>query len=419
MKALVSKSNITGRVAALPSKGYTAQALVAAALTRGASLIRNPWKAEDITIVTKALSCVGARITSEQTDWRVDGGELQAPQGDLYCRESDPALLFMTALAALIPGPTRLIFSPGLSELPIKALLAALTDLGVSCSLTGNIVAVEGKGKLAGGKVILAPDTNSLCVSALLLIAARLEQGLIIELPASQCSWPDIAMTIECLRQFGIGVRIAPDCMRLQVAPQSFRPATFQVEGDWLQAAYLLALGASTGDLLVTNLNAESLQGERVVLNLMQKMGVRFTQRSGSVMVMRSLLRAIKTDLADGATLLPVLAVLAALIGDESEFRGIIRDCLKEPNRFNALCEGLGKAGMRLTKGQDTLRVVGAQPQEAVLETYADGYLVMAFAVLGAAVGNITILDADGVDKVFPGFWRVFREIGGKAELGD
>lgn len=418
MKALISKSSISGRAAAPPSKSYTIRALICAALAQGESLVRNPLKSDDTAAATSVLARVGARIAEDKTDWRVTGGVLKPSAEALFCRESAATLRFMTAISAVIPGITRLTFGPSLARRPIQPLLDILSELGVACRLESDAVVVEGK-RLLGGTVKVIHDVSSQYISALLFAAVLMENGLVIELAAPPRSQPYIQMTIECLRQFGIRVTSAPDLTQIRITPQSYLPSTYQVEGDWSQASYLLALGATSGEVLVTNLNAESLQGDRAIINILQKMGTRFSQRGGSVMVSPSPLRAISVDMANTIDLLPTVAVLAAMADGESELRGIANARLKESNRVLALCEELGKMGIRVIEGEDTLKITGDRPQGAVIDGRADHRLAMAFAVLGASVGNVTILGAECVDKTFPDFWRVFRSLGGHVELSD
>ena len=418
MKAFFPKSTISGKAAALPSKDYTIRALMCAALARGESLIRNPLKSDDTAAATGVLTRVGARIAEDKTDWRVTGSELKTPSGGLFCRESVATLQFMTAISSVVPSTTRLVTSPSLIGQPTQLLLDALTKLGVVCRLEGGAVVVDSD-RLIGGEIKLGFDINTQYVSALLLVAALAEKGLVVEFSAPPLQPSCVLMTLECLRLFGIHVQSSPDLTRLRIAPQSYMPATYQVEGDWLQASYLLALGALAGEMLVTNLNAESLQSERAFINMLQKMGVRFSQRGGSVMVSRSYLRAINIDLGEAIELLPAISVLAAMAVGESEIRGISNERLKESGYVGIICEEFGNLGIRTAVGEDSLKIIGGQPKGKVIDTRSDGHLGVAFAVLGAAIGDVTVLGTEGMDKVFPDFWRAFRDWGGKVELKD
>ncbi len=167
----------------------------------------------------------------------------------------------------------------------------------------------------------------------------------------------------------------------------------------------------------MTNLNAESLQGDRAILSLLQKMGARFSQRGGSVMVTRSPLRAINADLSQCIDLLPTVAALAALADGESELRGIARARLKESNRVAAVREELTKMGIRVIEEEDTLKIIGGKPHGAVIDSHDDHRLAMAFGLLGSAVGDTTILGASASPRTYPDFWKVFQGLGGQARL--
>jgi 3-phosphoshikimate 1-carboxyvinyltransferase len=201
-----------------------------------------------------------------------------------------------------------------------------------------------------------------------------------------------------------------------KVARQDYRATDYTVEGDWSQASYLLALGALSGEVVVTNLNAESLQGDRVVLNLMQKMGARLSVRRSSVMVQKSYLHGITADLTDCIDLLPTLAVLAAAAEGESHFSGIKSARLKESNRVEALKQELQKMGIRVREGENSLSIMGGLPRGTVINSHADHRLAMAFGTLGTAVGDTTILGAESVEKTFPEFWKALASLGAKVE---
>jgi 3-phosphoshikimate 1-carboxyvinyltransferase len=349
-------------------------------------------------------------------DWEVNGGELKPAAGELFCRDSAATLRFMTAMAAVVPGVTRLVPGQSLAKRPILPLLAALQQLGVKCRLENTTVIVEG-GRLEGGNVSLPGDISSQYVSALLLVAPMAEKGLLINLLTAPRSRPYLAMTIECLKHFGVRVNASSDYAEIKVTSQAYQPAGYVVEGDWSQASYLLALGVLAGEVLVTNLSAESLQGDRLILNWLQKMGARFTLRHGSVMVSQSWLRAISVDLADAIDLLPTMAVLAAVADGTSEFTGIARARLKESNRVSAIKEELGKMGIRTIEEEDKLSVVGGRPRGAIIDSHGDHRLAMAFGVLGASIGYTTIGGAESVTKTYPDFWQVLKELGCQVTL--
>ena len=413
MKVSVSKSQIHGIIDAPSSKSYTIRALMCSALAAGQSYIRRPLSSDDTMAATDVLRKIGAEIHQSAFGWRVTGEAIRTPESELFCRESAATFRFMVALSAAIPGTVRLVPGPTLARRPILPLIDALSQLGVKCRLDGSVVVVEGGG-FPGGTAVLEGDVSSQFISALLLAGPMAQQGLHIELKSPPSSRPYIEMTIECLRKFGIRVTTAPGMADFKIDKQDYRPTEYTVEGDWSQASYLLALGAVSGDIVVSNLNAESLQGDRVVLNLMQKMGARLSVRRSSVMVQRSLLHGINADLTDCIDLLPTLGVLAAIADGESQFSGIKGARLKESNRVEALSQELQKMGIRVREDENVITIFGGHPRGAVIDSHSDHRMAMAFGVLGAAIGDTSITGAESVEKTYPDFWQALGSLGAR-----
>ena len=413
MKVSVFKSESHGLLDAPSSKSYTIRALMCAALSPGQSYIRRALSSDDTLAAADVLQQIGADVQQSTYGWRVSGGEFERPTSELFCRDSAATFRFMAALSALVPGTVRLVPGEGLSKRPILPLLEALTQVGVKCSLDGSVVVVEG-GTFPGGTVYVPGDISSQFISALLLAGPLAEQGLHVGLTTPLASRPYLDMTIECLKKFGVRVSASPDMADFKVAKQDYRATDYTVEGDWSQASYLLALGALSGEVVISNLNAESLQGDRVILNLMQKMGARLSVRRSSVMVQKSYLRGIKADLSDCIDLLPTLAVLAAVAEGESQFSGIRSARLKESNRVEALSQELQKMGIRVREDENSLTIIGGRPHGTLIDSHTDHRLAMAFGVLGTATGDTIIEGAESVDKTYPEFWQALGSLGAR-----
>jgi 3-phosphoshikimate 1-carboxyvinyltransferase len=382
-----------------------------AALSPGQSYIRRALSSDDTRAAAEVLQKIGVDVHQSDYGWRVNGGKIKTPDSELFCRDSAATFRFMIALSALVPGTVHLVPGAGLAKRPVAPLIDAMAQIGTKCHMDGPVVVVEG-GSFAGGTVQIPGDVSSQFISALLLAAPLAQQGIHIELTSPLASKPYIDMTIDCLRKFGVRVSAAPDMTDFRVTRQDYRTTDYTVEGDWSQASYLLALGALSGEVVVTDLNAESLQGDRVVLNLLQKMGARLSVRRSSVMVQKSFLHSISADLTDCIDLLPTLAVLAATAEGESHFSGIKGARLKESNRVEALTQELQKMGIRVHDEENLLSIMGGRPRGAVIDSHADHRLAMAFGVLGTAVGETVILGAECVDKTYPEFWKALGVLG-------
>jgi len=418
MKASIHKSEIAGKVRAPSSKSYTIRGLMCAALAKGKSKIIYPLSSDDTGAARNALDQIGVSTEEDEDWWQVTGDNFHQPATDLLCGESAATLRFMTAICSLVPGRCRLVGGPSLSKRPIKPLIQALGQLGVNCSCQGEVAPaiVEG-GRLKGGTTELPGDISSQFVSALLFIAPLADEGVTIRLTTPLESKPFVLMTLECLKKFGVEVVSTPELSEFKVAKQEYKPTRYRVEGDWSSASYLLALGAIGGEVEVENLNVESWQGDKVILDLLREMGASVKVNDSSVIVRRSRLNAIRTDLSDCIDLLPTVAVLAAAADGVSEFTGIERARIKESNRVSAVKDGLERMGVKTEEDRDRLTITGSCPKGAVIKSYDDHRIAMAFSILGSIAGETTINDAECVSKTFPQFWDILKSIGGEVEI--
>jgi 3-phosphoshikimate 1-carboxyvinyltransferase len=394
----------------------TIRAMMCGALSQGTSEVQLPLVSEDTNAAATVLGQVGVAVQKGTDLWRVPGGKLQPSPRNLFCGESAATLRFMTAICSLIPGRHRLTGGPSLSQRPVKALVDALQTLGIKAATEGKDtppVTVEG-GPITGDSTELPGDISSQFVSALLLLAPFSPRGLTIRLTAPLTSRSYVEMTIACLREFGIHVDASPE--KYFVRRQIYRPARIEVEGDWSSASYFLALGAACGETAVVNLKPDSLQGDRIILDYLRKMGANiWVAKDSSVNIFRSELKAIPAYLADSIDLLPTVAVLAALARGKSELSGIASARRKESDRVKAVKNNLEKLGVEVVETEDTLIITGpveAPKEPVIIESYGDHRIAMAFGVLGAATGGITITGPESVAKTYPAFWDMLRRLG-------
>jgi len=418
MKVSIGQSEIRGAVKAPSSKSYTIRGLMCAALAHGTSELVYPLGSDDTEAAGDVLKKIGVEVVYGAERWGVSGGNLRTPDSDLFCRESAATLRFMTAIAATIPGGCRLTASPSLMKRPLDPLLGALRQLGVKyfVDVPNSAITVKAEA-MRGGIASLPGNISSQFVSALLLIAPVASDGMTIRLTTQLESRPYVEMTTECLQQFGVTVDSTPDYREFQVKSQTYKAAKYVVEGDWSSASYLLALGAVGGETRTENLNGASLQGDRVILDFLKKMGAEVTVAPNSVVVRKARLRPINADLTDCIDLLPTVAVLAALAEGESEFTGIARARLKESDRVASVKSELEKAGVEVHEERDRLMVVGSKPAGAVFDSHGDHRIAMAVSLLGVAVGNTMIEGAECISKTYPEYWDVLAGLGGKVEL--
>ena len=418
MKASISKSKIIGKVTAPSSKSYTIRGLLCAALAKGESEILHPLTSDDTEASLGVLSKIGTRVHQQEDSWLVTGGSFHAPDAELFCGESAATLRFMTAICSLISGRCHLVTGPSLAKRPVKPLVEALRQLGVNCSCRGEFppVTVDG-GRLKGGVTELPGDISSQFVSALLFISPLAEKSVVIRLTTPLESKPYVMMTMDCMQWFGITAAFSEELDEFEILPQDYAPTRFKVEGDWSSASYLLALGALSGEVEVNNLDTESLQGDKVILEFLKDMGASVIVGKKTITVRKSRLKAIKADLTDCIDLLPTVAVLAAVADGVSELTGIERARLKESNRVAAVKDGLERMGIKVAEGKNRLTITGAQPKGALIDSWDDHRIAMAFSLLGSVVGDTVIDRAECVTKTYPEFWDVLKSVGTEVKI--
>ena len=417
MKVSVSKSVIRGRAPAPPSKSYTIRGLMCAALAEGGSAIINPLYSDDTEAAMNVLRKIGVGISEENGLWQVTGGNFREPGSDLFCGDSAATLRFMTAICSLVSGKCKLTAGQSLAKRPIKPLVLALKQLGVKVDCEGDLPPVTVEGGVLRGRVVEFPgNVSSQFVSALLLVSPLSQYGVTINLTTPLESKPYVLMTLECLGRFGIDIGYSTDLCEFAIRRQDYIPTVYRVEGDWSSASYLLALGALSGEVTVDNLNTASLQGDRVILDFLRRMGAEVDIKSGCIIVKQRELQAIKADLTDCIDLLPTMAVLAAVAEGTSEFTGIQRARLKESDRVAAVREGLDRAGVKVVAEQNRLIISGSRLRKAVIDSKGDHRIAMAFSLLGVAAGGIAIDGAECVSKTYPEFWQVLKNMGGEVK---
>ena len=420
MKASVSKSEACGKVTAPSSKSYTIRGLICASLANGKSEIIAPLASDDTKAAINVLKKIGVNIRQQKTSWKVDGGIFGAPTSDLFCGDSAATLRFMTAFGALIPGISHLTSGPSLSRRPVKVLIDALQMLGVKCSSTSGLppVMVEG-GKFIGGSTSLPGNISSQYVSALLHIAPFAAEGMTIKLTTPLESRPYVMMTLETMQEFGITVVCDANLDKFEIMPQKYKPTKYKVEGDWSSASYWLALGAICGEMEVNNLDMQSLQGDRMLVQYLRDMGAHTVAGRNSINIVKSNLKAIKADLSDCIDLLPTMAVAAAVASGTSVFTGIKRARLKESDRVAAVAEGLTRMGIHVQADANRMTISGGKPQGTLIDSKGDHRIAMAFSLLGMLAGDTVIDGAECVAKTYPEFWQVFENLGGKVVIDE
>lgn len=459
-------------VTAPASKSVSHRYLIGAALARGLSRVRHTLESRDIVRTRAILCAAGARMEplpeneAPSGGWRVTGMD-GAPRGGtngrpLSCdvEESGTTCRLLTAVLAAGQGLYRIHGAGRMHERPIGELTDALTALGAGIAFEGKpgcpplLLQAHGLNPvLSGGSVSLGMDISSQYFSGLLLAAPLGPVPLTVALAGQKAvSWPYVGLTLQCLTDFGIDFDVEtraheeepwqrlphgvwrgltearPGRLRVTVHPGAYRPGDYTVEGDWSGASYLLAAGAlGRRPVRVEGLRVDSLQGDRCLLQILEKMGAHVVRTSSAVTVYPSSLHGVELDMGHCPDLVPTVAVLAAFAQGSTRISNVAHLRHKESDRINAPATELGKTGVTTDQLHDGLLVHGLGgrgcgrpdhpilPEGVALSAHNDHRMAMSLALLELREPGLCVRerldDPAVVRKSFPRFWDVWGQL--------
>lgn len=403
MKAIIEPGMARGKISAPPSKSCAHRLLICAALAAGETRIDGAAMSQDILATMDCVQALGAEIREENGSLLVKGcgGQLGAKDSlpVLSCRESGSTLRFMVPLA-LCNGGGTFRGAERLMARGVSVYEELLESRGVTFVHEKDSLTV--KGRLQPGVYRMRGDVSSQFISGLLFALPLLEENSVIEILPPFESKGYVDMTLEALETFGIRI-VREEAARFIVpGGQGYRPARIAVEGDWSQAAFFYGLNALGGQIEVTGLRADSLQGDKVCKSLMQNMTRGFLQ----------------ADLSDCPDLAPALFAVAAGLEHGACFTGTRRLAIKESSRAAVMAAELAKFGAEISVGENTVQIAPTalhRPEEVLLG-HNDHRVVMALAVLATKWGGV-IDDAQAVAKSYPDFFRDMAALGVKLRL--
>jgi 3-phosphoshikimate 1-carboxyvinyltransferase len=404
-----------GSVKAPPSKAHTHRAIIASSLSNGESDIHNPLFCNDISATIRACQMLGASVSAHGRDLiRVKGlPKPETPPDVIDCGDSGSTIRFITPICALADGISVLTGGESLRRRPMASLLEALSQLGVKCYSTrmdGRPPIVVFGGGIRGGKTAVRGDVSSQFITGLLFATPMAEGDTEIVLSTHLESKPYVEITLDTLRRHRVRVDFNGGLFHIPCR-QEYKPCNHIIEGDYSSAAFLLAAAAITNShIRVEGLMRDSLQGDRIIVDVLREMGADINLGWDSVEVKGAAehLEPINLDMRDSPDLVPVCAVLACFSRGVSVIRGVGRLRFKESNRIEALTSELSKMGASIGFMEDKLIIQGGGSLHgAEIKPHGDHRIAMACAVAALrACGETVIHDIECINKSYPNFIR-------------
>ncbi|HCQ12831.1 3-phosphoshikimate 1-carboxyvinyltransferase [Flavobacterium sp.] len=333
------------------------------------------------------------------------------------------AMRFLTAFFAIQEGKEVVLTgSSRMKERPIKILVEALKQLGAEISYEENEgfppIKIIGK-KLTQSKVSLPANVSSQYISALLLIAPKLENGLELTLEGEITSVPYIKMTLQLLNEIGVETSFIENVISVKPTTYNLQPTTLIIESDWSSASYwfsIVALSEIGTQVTLSSYKKDSLQGDSSLVEIYKNFGIEtiFENNSITISKINSHNPQPKTyNQKSSPDIAQTIAVTSFGLGIGCHLTGLHTLKIKETDRLEALKIELSKLGATISVTNDSLTIEQSNNLNSniAIATYQDHRMAMAFAPLALKV-PIIINDAEVVSKSYPTFWEDLKNVG-------
>jgi 3-phosphoshikimate 1-carboxyvinyltransferase len=331
------------------------------------------------------------------------------------------AMRFLTAYLTLQETDTILTGSERMKQRPIGILVDALRELGAEIEYEGKEgfppLYIRGNLQQKTDRISIKGDISSQYITALLLIAAKLPQGLELHIEGELTSRPYVEMTLAMLEQAGIRHQWSGNV--ISIAHREFAETSLPVEPDWSAASYWYAIAAlaDEAELFLPGLTQYSLQGDSVITEIMANFGITSQFKDGGVYLKKEAKQVERKifDMKSCPDLAQTVIVVCAALGHEAAFTGLETLKIKETDRVQALKNELAKFGVKLIEKGQVYKLDCSEkftPEHIFINTYDDHRMAMAFAPLALVILELEIEDADVVEKSYPAFWKDLEKIG-------
>ncbi|MBD3724104.1 MAG: 3-phosphoshikimate 1-carboxyvinyltransferase [Flavobacteriaceae bacterium] len=402
VKSQKSKVTITG------SKSETNRLLLLKALYPNLE-IANISNSDDSEVMQKALTITQHPSPITQT---------------IDIHHAGTAMRFLTAFFAIQEGnEVMLTGSSRMKERPIKILVEALQQLGAEISYVENEgfppIQIKGK-KLTQNKVSLPANVSSQYISALLLIAPKLENGLELTLEGEITSVPYIKMTLALLNEIGVQTSFENNTIKVNHQPSTINHQPITVESDWSSVSYwysIAALSEIGTQITLSSYKKNSLQGDAALAEIYKDFGVETIFNENDTITISKVkphyLSPFTYNLKDCPDIAQTIAVTCFGLGIGCDLFGLHTLKIKETDRLEALKNELTKLGAEISVTNESMHLKPSTSinKNIAIKTYQDHRMAMAFAPLSLRV-PIVIEEAEVVSKSYPDFWNDLKSVG-------
>lgn len=415
----ITPGKLKGEVKIPPSKSMAHRAVICASLSNGKSKITNIEYSDDIIATINAMRALGSEIEIFDDHLEIDGSRVFSKNvGEIDCNESGSTLRFMVPLAIAKEAEMRFIGKGNLGKRPLTAYYEIFDRQGIEYSYKEDELDLKVKGSIKGEEYKIRGDISSQFISGLLFALPLIEEDSKIIITTNLESKGYIDLTLSMLDYYGISI-INNDYKEFAIkGNQQYTPKDYKVEGDFSQSAFFLVADALGSDVLVKDLNMDSLQGDKEVIEIVERMGCKILSKEDGIKVKAKDLAPTIIDAAQCPDIIPVLTVLASLTTGITKVINAERLRIKECDRLKAITTELNKLGASVTELENSLLIEGVESLTGgTVSSWDDHRIAMSLAIAATCAKDEVIIENPScVKKSYPSFWRDYKLLGGKVD---
>lgn len=402
MSLLIKPSPLNGKVIIPPSKSLSHRAIICASLcTEGESKIDNIVFSDDIRATIQGMKVLGADIKEEDSFILVKRNNIIS-DSIIDCNESGSTLRFLIPLSLILTNECTFTGSGRLINRPLDVYYEIFNKFNIEFFTSRGSLPLLIRGKLPNGTYKVPGNVSSQFITGLFFALPLLEGDSEIDITGALESKGYINLTIDIMKRYNIHIEKIHDNNYFIRGGQKYRAQDYSVEGDFSQAAFFLAANALGSSIECLGLNYNSLQGDKEILNIIEKYSAEHKE--------------VTIDASQIPDLIPAVSVIAAL--KENCITNIVnakRLRLKESDRLNAIASEMNKLGACIREKEDGLIIKGRKSLHgAAVNSRNDHRIAMAIAIAATRCKNTVVLENyQSVKKSYPGFWDDYRSLGG------
>lgn len=419
----ITPTKLSGCIHVPPSKSLAHRAIICASLAKGKSRIEHIEYSKDIEATIQAMQELGTTIEKGDDYLIIDGSTTYTKMDyEIDCNESGSTLRFLIPLALVHESRCHFVGKGNLGKRPLQAYYDIFDQQNIGYIYRKNVLDLYVMGELKASHFKLPGNVSSQYITGLLFALPLLQGDSIIEISSPLESKGYIDLTLQMLEQFGIQVKNINYKTFIICGKQEYQAHDYYVEADFSQAAFFLVAGALGNDVTVMDLNLDSLQGDKVVIDHILSMKAKMKKDgSGIKMIAPDMLQRTIIDARPCPDIIPILSLLCSQGNGESFVVNAARLRLKECDRMEAIVTQLNLLGAKVEEFQDNLKIIGKTLlQGGTCCSYDDHRIAMTLAIAATICKEPIIIDnQECVEKSYPSFWDDYKKLGGMVDVID